>query len=147
MVVASCGGGWTLRAGIGMTINLPDYPMSVTQCYLAKNDTHFIRVVYSFASFPSDWMWCLCLNSHCLWLLMCGYSGPSVVLRMYLLFLFWNRRLPSLEKSRVEHTHTLIFYFYLFFSIYFNRERLAAAYHPQQEFKHLEQIFVLSNQA
>jgi len=30
----------------------------------------------------------------------------SVVLRMSLLFLFWNRRLPSLGRSRVEHTHT-----------------------------------------
>jgi len=53
-VVAPCGGGWALRAEIGMTINLPSYPMSVTQCYLVMNDTHFIRVVYSFASFPSD---------------------------------------------------------------------------------------------
>jgi len=42
--------------------------MSVTQCYLAMNDTHFIRVVYSFASIPSDWMWCWCLVPHCLWL-------------------------------------------------------------------------------
>jgi len=28
-----CGGGWALRAGIGMTINLPGHPMSVTQRY------------------------------------------------------------------------------------------------------------------
>jgi len=42
-----------LVSGIGMTINLPGHPMSVTQCYLAMNDTH-IWVVYSFASFPSD---------------------------------------------------------------------------------------------
>jgi len=34
----------TLCTGIGMTINFPGYPMSVTQCYLAMNDTHFIRV-------------------------------------------------------------------------------------------------------
>jgi len=55
MMVASCGGGgWALRAGIGMTINLPVNPMSVTQCYLAMNNTHVIRVDYSFASFPSD---------------------------------------------------------------------------------------------
>jgi len=27
-----CGGGWALRAGIGMVINLPGHPMSVTQC-------------------------------------------------------------------------------------------------------------------
>jgi len=52
MVVAPCGGGWVLRAGIGMTINLPGLPMS--ECYLAMNDTHVIRVVYSFASFSSD---------------------------------------------------------------------------------------------
>jgi len=55
-VVASCGSRWALRAGIGMTIILPGHPMSVTQCHLAMNDTYFIRVVYSFASFPSDWM-------------------------------------------------------------------------------------------
>jgi len=56
MVVASCGGRWALRAGIGMTINFPVHPMSVApfaQCYLAVNNTHVIRVVYSFASFPS----------------------------------------------------------------------------------------------
>jgi len=29
----SCGGGWALRLGIVMTINLPDHLMSVTQCY------------------------------------------------------------------------------------------------------------------
>jgi len=34
--------------GIEMTINLPGHPMSVTQCYLAMNDTHFFRTVYSF---------------------------------------------------------------------------------------------------
>jgi len=54
MVVAPCSGGWALRAGIGMTINLPGHPMSVTQCYLDVNNTHVIRVVYSFASFPSN---------------------------------------------------------------------------------------------
>jgi len=43
-----------LRAGIGMTINLPGHPMSVTQRYLAMNDTSVIPVVNSFASFPSD---------------------------------------------------------------------------------------------
>jgi len=48
------GGGWALRAGIGMTINLPGQSMSVTQCYLAMNDTHVILVVYTFVSFPSD---------------------------------------------------------------------------------------------
>jgi len=30
-----------LRAGIGMTINLPGHPMSVTQCYLSMNNTRF----------------------------------------------------------------------------------------------------------
>jgi len=34
-----------------MTINLPDYPMSVTQYCLAMNETHFIRVVYSLHHF------------------------------------------------------------------------------------------------
>jgi len=53
-VFARCGGGWALRVGIEMTINLPGHPMSVTQRYLAMNDTHAIRVVYSFASFLSD---------------------------------------------------------------------------------------------
>jgi len=53
MVDAPCGGGWALRAGIGMTINLPGHPMSVTQCYLTMNGT-LIRVAYSYASFPSD---------------------------------------------------------------------------------------------
>jgi len=53
-VVAACGSGWALRAGIGMTINLAGHPMSVTQCYLAMNDAHVIRIVYSFTSFPSD---------------------------------------------------------------------------------------------
>jgi len=31
MAVATCGDGWALRARIGMTINLPDHLMSVTQ--------------------------------------------------------------------------------------------------------------------
>jgi len=53
-VVAHWGGGWSLRAGIGMTINLSGHPMLVTQCYLAINDTNVIRVVYPFALFPSD---------------------------------------------------------------------------------------------
>jgi len=35
MMVALCGGGWSLRAGIGMTINPPGHPLSVAQCYLA----------------------------------------------------------------------------------------------------------------
>jgi len=48
-----------LRAEIGKTINLPGHPMSVIQCYLAMNAIRVIRFVYSFASFPSDWMWCL----------------------------------------------------------------------------------------
>jgi len=61
MIVAPCGGGWAQRAEIGMSINLPGHPISVTQWYLSKNDTHVIRVVYSFSSFRSDWMWCLCL--------------------------------------------------------------------------------------
>jgi len=39
---------------VELTFNLPDHPMSVTQCWLAMNDTHFIRVVCSFASFQSD---------------------------------------------------------------------------------------------
>jgi len=43
------GGGLVLRAGIEITVNLPGHPMSVTQCYLAINDTRVIRVVYSFA--------------------------------------------------------------------------------------------------
>jgi len=30
MVVSPCGGGWALRAGIGMTINLTGHSMSVT---------------------------------------------------------------------------------------------------------------------
>jgi len=67
-------------AGIRMTINLPGHPMSVTQCYLAMNDTHVIWVVYSFASFPSYWMLCLCVDPrppHCLWLFMCSYSGQQ----------------------------------------------------------------------
>jgi len=95
--------------------------------YLAINNTHFIWIVYTFASFPSDWIWCLCLDLHCLLLFILVflflfylfiylvffifYSGPvilvsSVVLRMSLLF--WNRRLPSLGRSRVEHTHTTL---------------------------------------
>jgi len=40
--VAPCGGGWALRTEIGMTINLPGHPMSVTQNYLAMNDTYDI---------------------------------------------------------------------------------------------------------
>jgi len=31
--VAHCGGGWALRAGIGMIINLTGHSMSVTQYY------------------------------------------------------------------------------------------------------------------
>jgi len=54
MVVAPCGSGWALRAGIGMTINFPGHPMSVTQYYLAMNDMHVMRIVCSFASFSSD---------------------------------------------------------------------------------------------
>jgi len=56
-MVSPCSGGWALRAGIGMTINLPCHPMSVTQCYLGMNDIlyithmHVIRVVYSFHPF------------------------------------------------------------------------------------------------
>jgi len=41
------------KAGKRETL-LPGHLISVTQCYLAMNDTYFIRVVYSFASFPSD---------------------------------------------------------------------------------------------
>jgi len=41
MVLATCGGEWNLRTGIGMNISLPDHPMPVTQCYLAMNDTTF----------------------------------------------------------------------------------------------------------
>jgi len=33
MIVTLCGGGWALRAGIGMTINFPGHTMLVTQCY------------------------------------------------------------------------------------------------------------------
>jgi len=77
------------------------HPVSVTQCYLTMNNTHVIRVVYTFASFSSDWMWCLCLEPHCLCTVI---LVSSVVLRMSLLFL--NRRLPSLGRSRVENTHT-----------------------------------------
>jgi len=73
-------GGICIQAGVGMTINLPAHTMSVTQCYLAINDTRVIRVVNSFASFPSDWMWCLCLDPHCLWLFMCGYFGQQCCL-------------------------------------------------------------------
>jgi len=58
VVGGPCG---ALRAGIGMTINLPGYLMSVTQHYLVMNDAHIIRFIYSFASFSSDWMWWLCL--------------------------------------------------------------------------------------
>jgi len=47
-------GGWVLDTRVGMTINLMGHPMSVTHHCLAMNDAHFIRVVYSFASFPSD---------------------------------------------------------------------------------------------
>jgi len=51
--------GWpcdALRAGIGMTINLPGHLMSVTQNYYNHEYFYnFIRVVvYSFASFPSS---------------------------------------------------------------------------------------------
>jgi len=87
---------------IGMTINLPGHPVPVTQCYLAIYGTHVIKFVYSFASFPSDWIWCLCLDPHCL----CAAILVAVVLRMSLLFLFWNRRPPSHGRSRVEHIHT-----------------------------------------
>jgi len=92
VVPCVCVGGWALRAGIEMTINLPGHLVSVIQCYLAMNDTHFNRVVYSFASFPSDWMWCLLFILRaplfmivCVWLFWSG----SVVLRMSLLYLFW----------------------------------------------------------
>jgi len=50
-VVLFCGGEWALHARIGMTINLSGHPMSVTQHYLAIDDAHFIRVVYSLHHF------------------------------------------------------------------------------------------------
>jgi len=55
-MVAACGGGWALRAGIGMTSNLPGQSMSVTQHYFNHEKLYnFIRVVvYSFVSFPSN---------------------------------------------------------------------------------------------
>jgi len=37
-LVTSCGDGWGLRAGIGMAINLPGHPMSVTSTILTKNN-------------------------------------------------------------------------------------------------------------
>jgi len=42
-VVDPCGGGWALRAGIGMTF--PSHPTLVAQ-RLAMNGTHFIQVVF-----------------------------------------------------------------------------------------------------
>jgi len=55
MTVAPCGGGWALRAGIGVTINFLGHPMSVTRYYFDNEHLYkFIRVVYSFASFPSN---------------------------------------------------------------------------------------------
>jgi len=81
------------------------HPMSVTQCCLAMNDTHVIRFVYSFASFSSDWMWCLCLDPIVYDCMCVVILVSSVVLRMTFLFLFLNRRLPSQGRSRVEHTH------------------------------------------
>jgi len=52
-------------------------------------------------------LWCLCLDSHCLWLFMCGYSGQQCCVKdQRMSLLFWNRRLPFLGRSRVKHTHT-----------------------------------------
>jgi len=42
-----------LRAGVEMIVNLPGFLMSLI-VYLAMKDTHFIRIVYSFASFPRN---------------------------------------------------------------------------------------------
>jgi len=53
-------------------------------------------------SFSSDWMRYLCLEPHCLWLFMCGYSGQQCCVKdVSSLLLFWNRRLSSLGRSRV----------------------------------------------
>jgi len=95
--------GWALRAGTGMAINLSGHPtMSVTQCYLAMNDTHVTRVVYTCASFPCDWTYCLCLDPHCLRLFLWGYTGAGRKIS-------WgrgngkkHRNIP--RKRRVEHT-------------------------------------------
>jgi len=38
MVIASYDGGWALRAGIAITINLPGNPTSVTQHYFNQNN-------------------------------------------------------------------------------------------------------------
>jgi len=99
MVVALSVVGWVLHAGIRMTINLPG-----TQCYLAMHDIHFIRVS-THASFPSDWMWCLCLDPHCFWLFMCDHSGQQCCVKdvSSISISKWS---PSLERSGVKHTHT-----------------------------------------
>jgi len=76
--------------------------MLVTQHYFNHEWLNkFIRVVFSIASFPSDWM--RCLYPHCLCTVI---LINSVVLRISLLFLFWIRRLPFLGRRRVDtHTH------------------------------------------
>jgi len=53
-MVAPCGGGWALRAGMEMTINLPGHPYVSDTVLVVVNDTHFIRFVYLFTSFPTD---------------------------------------------------------------------------------------------
>jgi len=63
-----CGDGWTLRAGIEMIINLSGHPMSVTQCYLIKNNTN-VTNLHHFQVIECD--------VYCLWLFMYGYSGQQ----------------------------------------------------------------------
>jgi len=69
------------------------------------NNTHVIWVVYSFASFPSDWMWCLCLNLHCLWLFMSGNSGQQCCVKdvSSISILKWKDLIPQKEPGS-KHT-------------------------------------------
>jgi len=89
----------TLCAWIGMTMNLPGHLMSVKQHYCNVTTNNWSNLfglsmsTYVFKQLKDP------IVNDCL----CAVVLVSNVLRMPLLF--WNRRLPSLERRRVEHTY------------------------------------------
>jgi len=62
LLAASCGGGWVLRARIGMTINLPGHPLCQWHSILFSHKWHtfYSGCCLLICIIPSNWTWCLC---------------------------------------------------------------------------------------
>jgi len=65
-----------------------------------------VRIIFGLSNFlhrfqPSNWRWCLCSDSYCLWMFMCDYSSQQCYVKDVFYFKI------GLGRNRVKHTHTI----------------------------------------